>query len=214
MPQKRKNSVETLVVGNLQTNCLLFIKSNRDCLIIDPGDDAEYILNRINDLELNPKAIIATHGHFDHIISVNELKHSLCIPFLMNKKDEKLLLWFRKSTKHFVNKDPGPRPIVDQYLGKIKNSFLDSFSLEVISTPGHTPGSVSLYSENDSLIFSGDLIFKGGFIGRTDLPYSDKKQILKSIEKVLTLPDHTIVYTGHGEHTTIGQFKKEFLKYK
>ena len=177
-------------------------------LIIDPGDDAEYIYNTINTLNLQPQAILATHGHFDHLGAVNELKLAFKIPFCMHQKDEVLLQWFRKSTLHFTKVDPGPAPIIDKYLGTKYLKF------KIILTPGHTPGSVCLYSPKNKIIFVGDLIFKGGGVGRWDFPYADKKLLEKSVQRICKLPDETLVYPGHGEPTTIGEFKKDYLNSK
>jgi len=189
--------IQTLPVGQLKTNCYLFHN-----LIIDPGEAADFIIQKITDLDLKPQAILATHAHFDHIGAVNELKLAFKIPFLMPKKDEVLLKWFRKSALHFTKVDPGPPPKVDKYLGQ------ECFTLKIIPTPGHTPGSVCLYSSKEKIVFGGDLIFAGGGVGRYDLPYADKDILQKSIQKILKLPPETIVYPGHGEPTTIGEFKK------
>jgi len=202
--------IKRVVVGNLQTNCFIaYDDSSKNCLIIDPGDDAEYISSVIRDLELKPVAIIATHAHYDHIIGVNELKVNFDIPFFLHKKDEKLLAWMRKSAKLFGSEDPGPPPKVDKYLEKGSLTFKD-LSFKIINTPGHTPGSVSLYSKTDNMIFVGDLIFENGGVGRTDLPYADKASLDTSIRDILNLPKDTIVYSGHGNDTSIREFKKYY----
>jgi glyoxylase-like metal-dependent hydrolase (beta-lactamase superfamily II) len=199
--------VLTLPVGQLQTNCYL-VSTHQLSVIIDPGDAADFVAQKIAEFDLKPQAILATHGHFDHLGAVNELKLAFKIPFLMHPKDEVLLKWFRKSTLHFTKVDPGPAPTIDKYLG---TKYLD---FKVIPTPGHTPGSVSLHLQEEKIIFGGDLIFKGGGVGRYDLPYADKNTLQKSIEKILKLPAETMVYPGHGESFTIGEFKEDYFNSK
>ncbi|MCK4588253.1 MBL fold metallo-hydrolase [Candidatus Woesebacteria bacterium] len=202
MPQKRR--VKKLVVGQLQTNCyLVFDEKNSEAIIIDPGGDADYIIRTLNDLDVKPTKIVGTHGHFDHILAVNELKLAYKIPFLMSKKDEVLLKWMRKSCKFFTGFDPGPPPKVDKYLNKLLE--VGDLKFEIIETPGHSPGSVSLYSNKLGIVFVGDVIFAGGGVGRTDFKYSNRKDLEKSIKKLFKLPKNTIVYSGHGEETTIGE---------
>ena len=202
MPQKR--NVKKLVVGQLQTNCyLVFDEKNSEAIIIDPGDGADYIIRILNDLDVKPTKIVATHGHFDHILAVNELKLAYKIPFLMSKKDEVLLKWMRKSCKFFTGFDPGPPPKVDKYLNKLLE--VGDLKFEIIETPGHSPGSISLYSNKLGVVFVGDVIFAGGGVGRTDFKYANRKDLEKSIKKLFKLPKNTIVYSGHGAETTIGE---------
>jgi len=198
--------VEKVVVGQLATNCYLVTDDkSRETLVIDPGDDAELIINRVRDLELKPKQIVVTHGHFDHLLAVNELKTAFEIPFLLSRKDEVMLVWFRKSTQHFVGFDPGPAPIVDAYLRRKIQVF--DIKFKIIETPGHTPGGICLYLKEKNILFSGDTIFAEGAVGRTDYPYCNKNDLSESIKKLMRLPDDTLVYPGHGEETTIGQEK-------
>lgn len=197
--------IKKLVVGQLQSNCyLVFDKTIDKTIIIDPGDDADYIIQTIADLNLKPTKIIATHGHFDHILAVKELKLAYKIPFLMHKKDEVLLKWMRKSCKFFTNFDPGPPPKIDKHL-KDKLTFGHQ-SLDIIATPGHTPGSISLYSNEAGILFVGDLIFAGGGVGRTDFPYTNETDLKKSIKKILKLPKNTTIYSGHGKDFSLTEF--------
>jgi glyoxylase-like metal-dependent hydrolase (beta-lactamase superfamily II) len=190
-----------LTVGQLQTNCyLVYNDQNQEAIIIDPGDDADYIMRVISDLEVKPVKIIATHGHFDHLLAASELKLAFKIPFLMHKNDEALLKWMRKSCQYFCGFDPGPAPKIDEYLeDKLK---IQNEKFKIIFTPGHTPGGVTLYNKTQNIAFVGDTVFKDG-IGRYDFPYSDKEELFKSIQKILKLPKETIIYPGHGERTTI-----------
>jgi len=199
-------TIEKVVVGQLATNCyLVFDDKSRETLVIDPGDDADLIVNRIRDLELKPRGIVATHGHFDHLLAVNDLKMAFEIPFLLSRKDEVMLAWFQKSAQHFVGFDPGPAPTIDKDLGQ--ELSISNFQFSIIETPGHTPGGVCLYSRRESVLFSGDTIFAEGAVGRTDYPYCNHDNLIKSVDRLLQLPPETVVYPGHGADTTIGDEK-------
>lgn len=196
-------------VGQLTTNCyLLHDDKSRDAIVIDPGDDPDFIIQKISDLDLDPKLIIATHAHFDHILAVREIKIAFKIPFAMHELDIDLLKWMRRSTKYFAGFDPGPPPTPDKFLVSNEIIKIGDSSLKIIHTPGHTPGGIALYSKRDEFLIAGDNIFAGGSVGRTDFPYCSKTDLQKSIKKLIALPSETIVYSGHGEETTIGEFKK------
>lgn len=200
--------IETVVTGQMAANCyLVFDEDSGLCTILDPGDDADYISQYLNDLKLKPEQIVATHGHFDHLMAVQELRLSYSIPFLMTEEDSFLLKEMRSSAKHFGDFDPGPPPPIDMKLPFSGEVEMAGAKFEVIPTPGHTPGSVSLYNLEAGVLLAGDVIFAGGGIGRYDFSYSDEKELRKSIDKLLTLPKETIVYPGHGPLTTIGQEK-------
>ncbi len=202
--------IEKLIVGQLQTNCyLVWEKETNEGVIIDPGDDAEYILNRIKDLEIKPKVILATHGHFDHVLGVFELKMALKIPFLIHRKDLFLLKRVDKTADYFTGIKDGFVPSADAFLKENKKiSFGQNSQLKVIETPGHFPGGVAFLSRG--VVFSGDTLFKQG-VGRTDFSYCSQADLIDSIKnKLFKLPDKTIVYPGHGEETTIGEEKKNF----
>lgn len=187
--------VVRLVVGSLQTNCYLaYDLASKKTLIIDPGDDAEYIIRKINDLQLKPIYIIATHGHFDHVLAVTELKLCYNIPFLMHQADLAILRRVQSSSHYFTGHqaDPSPRP--DKFLKEGMKIKFGRSQLEVWHTPGHTPGGVCLYFPG--IIFSGDIIFANG-VGRTDFSYSSKTDLNKSITRILKLPPQTTVYPGH-----------------
>lgn len=203
--------VERLVVGQLQTNCyLVWDKSSGEGVIIDPGDDADLIINRLRDLEIKPLFILATHGHFDHVLASLELKLALGIPFLVHQKDLFLLKRAVDSASHFTDNKEALLPLADKYLQGKEIIIFGSSQLEVQELPGHTPGGVVFLGKN--VVFSGDSLFYHG-IGRTDLSYSSKKDLLEGVHnKLFILPEETIVYPGHGEETTIGEeenFKKK-----
>lgn len=195
-------SIKQLVVGQLRANCyLIWDEETGDGMVIDPGDDADYIARVIADENVSPRVLVATHGHFDHIGAVNELKLSYSIPFLIQEEDEFLVRRMRESARHFTRVDPGPAPTIDGYLD---DTLLFTKTLfQIIKTPGHTPGSVALYSQKNGVAFVGDVIFTGGAVGRTDFSYSSAEDLEKSIKMLLHLPPETTLYSGHGEVTTI-----------
>jgi glyoxylase-like metal-dependent hydrolase (beta-lactamase superfamily II) len=202
------DQVLRLTVGKLASNCYLFTDDKHEATaIIDPGDDAEYIKNVISDKNLKPKCIIATHGHFDHIMAALDLKLTYKIPFCISKKDEFLVKKMKDTAKYFLSFDSGPPPEIDKYLDNQDNIKVGSISLEIISTPGHTPGSVTFYSKKMKVAFVGDLLFKGGGVGRYDFKYASKDDLEKSVKKVLTLDDDTIIYPGHSDETYVGNEK-------
>lgn len=199
--------IETLIVGNLSTNCYLYYSKSKDCIIIDPGDDAEYIIDSITRLSLNPLAIIATHGHFDHILAVDQLKQTYKIPFCCSIKDDFLAKSMKQRAGRWLSRKIYEiSPKIDINLEKIFS--VSDISLKILSTPGHTPGSVCLYLKKENIIFSGDTIFANGSIGRYDFSYSNKLQLEKSIHLILQLTSETKIYPGHGEKTNVKQEKK------
>ncbi len=206
--------IRELVTGQLQTNCLLvFDDQAPDVIIIDPGDDADYISRIIKDINKTPSMIIATHGHFDHVLAATEIKLAYNIPFLMQKEDEFLLKRLQSSTKRFLGLDADIPPPVDKYLKNNDEIKIGKHLLKVIETPGHTPGGISLYCKEENILIVGDTFFEKGGVGRTDFVYSCNTQLRKSVQKLLKLPDKTTVYTGHGGKTTIKEAKTYLRNY-
>jgi glyoxylase-like metal-dependent hydrolase (beta-lactamase superfamily II) len=200
--------IEKLIVGQLTTNCYLVWNNSREVLIIDPGDDAGYIISKILDLKLVPKLILATHGHFDHVIAVTELKLAFNIPFLLAKKDLFLIKEVPQSAEYFVGFKADPVTLPDKFLKNDEIIKIGDIKLKVIGTPGHTPGGICLLGSG--VLFSGDTLFADS-VGRCDFHYGSQQLLNESLRKILKLPESTVVYPGHGEETTIKKVKQWFI---
>ncbi|OGK19264.1 hypothetical protein A3D80_03935 [Candidatus Roizmanbacteria bacterium RIFCSPHIGHO2_02_FULL_40_13b] len=193
-------------LGELQTNCYLLIE-DKECLIIDPADSVEFISEIILREALTPVGILATHGHFDHIMAAGELSLSFNLPLMMHKDDLFLVKRMGETAKHFLGFTP---PIVPPENISFLNPgvlHVTCFELRVIPTPGHTPGSCSFYFPEENAVFTGDTLFKDG-IGAYDHSYSDKDFLFQSLQTLFKLPQDTIVYPGHGSETMIGEERK------
>ena len=173
-------------LGQLQANCYFLIEEN-DLILIDPGDDASFILEEIQRQRLNLNAILATHGHFDHIGVVGEIQQSFDVPFYISKKDLFLVERLNETAKYFLGYNPyflSPKNIKNL---KIVNSLkIKNFKFKIIFSPGHTPGSVCFYLEKEKIIFTGDTLFKDG-VGRTDFSYSSFEDLKDSLKKIFYL---------------------------
>ncbi len=187
-------------LGQMGANCYLLIDEDK-CLIIDPADEANFILEQIQRKKLKPLAMLATHGHFDHVMATGEIQLSFKIPLYICDKDLFLIKRLNKTAEHFLGYNPGVvEPTIIKSL-KADTKF-DDFNFQFIATPGHTPGSVSFYLPQNKVLFSGDTLFKAG-IGRYDFSYSSKSDLDNSLKKLFKLPEDTLVYPGHGEETNI-----------
>ncbi|MFZ2202497.1 MAG: MBL fold metallo-hydrolase [Microgenomates group bacterium] len=193
-------TINTLTVGDLSSNCYL-VSDTDECVIIDPGDDADFITETIINKKLKPTAIVLTHGHFDHVLGCLELKLNFTIPIYLNEKDKKLYTSANQSATHWLKKKTLKVPPIDQFIKEGSKIKIGSESLTVIETPGHTPGSVCFYDGQKNL-FTGDTLFADS-VGRTDFSYSKPLQLTKSLAKLFKLPGETIVYPGHGDSTTL-----------
>lgn len=193
--------IQSLVLGQLDTNCyLVWNKQTLEAIIIDPADDGTAISDQILELQLKPKYIVLTHGHFDHCLGLLEVKLNFGVPILMHQADQFLLDSLPQRAKHWIHQIVPPAPPVDQYLDEGDVIKLGKSTFRVLHTPGHTPGSISLLTDN--LVFSGDTLFKGS-IGRYDFNYSSYKDLQHSLKRLLELPPDMEVYSGHGEMTVI-----------
>ena len=195
--------VHKLAVGTMQSNCYI-VEDDSSCLIVDPGDDADYISNKLISLHLKPIAVIATHGHFDHNMASFELTSSYNIPFYIDKEDKFLIENIASFSSHWLKRDDVLKPEINIF--KENSISMKNVKLKIIKIPGHTPGSVAFYIKSKRIVFSGDLIFEGGGLGRTDFSYSSKPEFSKSIHKILSLPKNTLVYPGHGESFKLSDY--------
>lgn len=193
--------IEKIVVGEMQTNCYVLAEAkNSNSIIIDPGADYEDIRAILDENKLKPKLIINTHGHIDHIGENDKFK----LPVFIHKLDSEFLTDPVKSLSVFFGNSKissaSYRQLEDAEAVELKN-----LKLEVIHTPGHTPGSICL--KIDSVVFTGDTLFFEG-IGRTDFPQGDEEKLVKSIrERLFVLPDDIVIHPGHGPSSTIGHEK-------
>jgi glyoxylase-like metal-dependent hydrolase (beta-lactamase superfamily II) len=196
---------EILPVGPLQCNCsVIGDESTREAMVIDPGDDIARILLLIEKHDLTVKQIVITHAHIDHVGGAMKLRAATGAPILLNQNDYALLKMLDVQATWIGMKDPG-KVEIDNSIGQADTVKSGSLVANVIHTPGHTEGSVCLYFPTESKLIAGDTLFAGS-IGRTDLPGGSSEKIIKSLhEKVMTLPDDTLVVPGHGPLTTIGE---------
>lgn len=201
----KKMKYETLVVGALETNCyLVYCPETRECAVVDPGAESEEIFRLIMKKGLKPIIVLNTHGHVDHVGANRDIKERFDVPLCIHSADSSMLEKSQDSELAlFLEAKDSPAP--DHLLKEGDKIRIGKSFLEVIHTPGHSPGSVSFLG--DGFILSGDTLFSGG-VGRTDFPGGSWRELENSIKnKILTLPDETIILPGHGPSTTVGQEK-------
>lgn len=190
---------------------VLWDSETKDCIIVDPGNwnigEDEILTSFIDKKELNVVKIIATHSHFDHVMGVNFALQKWKVPFVGHKEANLLMPRIPEMAGWFnIRMDP-VSPLTD-YVKEGDSIALGNSTFEVIHVPGHSPGSIVLYCEQQDFMIGADVLFKGG-IGHTEVPYGDLPLLLDGIEKKLfTKPDNTIFYTGHGSSTSIAYEKK------
>lgn len=184
--------IKTITVGQFETNC--YIVTNEDtleCVIVDPGDESNNILNYIEDNKLKPQAIFLTHGHMDHVGAVDSIRSELNIPLYMNKKDD-------GSGNPELFCYPMPADCISYGEGDVIQAA--GLTFHIIETPGHTPGGVCIICED--VIFTGDTLFQGS-AGRADLAGGDMEAELRSLKKICMLPGDYEVYPGHMGPSTL-----------
>jgi glyoxylase-like metal-dependent hydrolase (beta-lactamase superfamily II) len=200
---------EILPVGMLACNCSVFgDEQTREAMVIDPGDNIDEILEIVARHGLEVKAIVITHAHIDHIGGAEKLKAVTGAPVYLNEKDQAIYDQLEMQAAWLFFNDTATTEI---YTPARDGDLLGVGSTEftVLHTPGHTPGSISLWIPAEKKLIAGDTLFRDS-IGRTDLPGGDGRQILVSIrDKFFPLPDETLVIPGHGDATTVGR-EKEF----
>jgi len=196
-----------LPFNSFQENTYILSDETGECIIVDPGNSNERedqkISSYIEKNELKPVMIVNTHGHVDHLLGADYLKKKYNIPFALRREDEFLVDTAPVQGRIYgFNIDEAPS--VDMYLENTETLKFGNSILQIIHTPGHSPGHISIYSKDNKFVITGDVLFMGS-IGRTDLPGGDYKQLMQSIlGKLIPLGTDVTVYPGHGRSSTIG----------
>ncbi len=202
-PQVSELIVRGIVVGVFAENCwVIGSRRTREAIAIDPGDQADEILVMAKDMGVEIKIIANSHAHVDHILGVRDVQRATGARFLMHPDEVAIAQTAPRTAAMFSGQIVEPPPDPDAFLADGDEIDVAGVKLKVIHTPGHTPGSLAFYVEG--MLFSGDTLFQGS-IGRTDLPGGNYEQEMASIiDKLLLLPDETIVLPGHMGETRIG----------
>lgn len=198
--------IQSFTFNPFQENSFVLFNEHKECWIIDPGmsnsNEEQELIAFINSNQLNPKAIINTHAHIDHILGIDFVANNFQIPFFLHEKELPILNNATHTAKMFGFDYEGVKT-VPQFISEKNELLLGSESLEVRFVPGHSPGSIALYSKEGDWVISGDALFAGS-IGRTDLMFGDYDTLIQSIKtQLLVLPENTTVYSGHGSITNI-----------
>jgi len=212
-----KMEIKTLVLGEVSTNCYLVCnRETKECVIIDPAEQADIIIKAAAELGTAPKAVLLTHGHYDHIGAAEQVKEYFHIKIYANGLEQEVLNSPYKNLSEIM----GRRELsieADEYLADGQVLELAGFRIKALSTPGHTKGGMCYYfslnggSMEEQAVFSGDTLFQGS-VGRYDFPTSDGNALFQSIkEKLLCLEEGMKVYPGHGPATSIGEEKPHFV---
>lgn len=218
-------SLFSRAIGQLASNTyLLYDEQTKEGILIDPGEDCQSILEVVSEHNVQVLAIFATHGHFDHLLGLLEVRLATGAEFFLHAKDEFLLARAQKTAQHFLGYLPDPVPTTFTPLIDGARQTLSNFSLQIIHTPGHTPGSTCFYLagdkkikifynnqllDNSGLIFTGDTLLPEE---KTDLShqYSSNKAWYDSIKKIASLPPNTLVLPGHGEAAPLAFYSSIF----
>ena len=190
-------------VGQVATNCYFAInEETKEMLVIDPGDSAQMLAEKIKKEGLKPKAVLLTHGHFDHAMAAEELAELFGIPVYAHEAEKDTLEDSGKNVSIMIGRRDSYH--ADVYVRDEEVLQLAGMELKVLHTPGHTAGGCCYYLEKEKVLFSGDTLFCQS-VGRTDFPGGSMSKLVRSIkEKLMALPDEVRVYPGHMGLTTIG----------
>jgi glyoxylase-like metal-dependent hydrolase (beta-lactamase superfamily II) len=210
--------LERIIVGELHVNCYIYFTGKKECFLIDPGGDSDNIVKRLSALNMVPRAMVFTHGHLDHIAAALDLYTRFAaqnrkVSVAVHKADN---AYFgnharEKHKQIFASMGMAGETLFDTFFQGVpkadlileENATVLDSDLAIIHTPGHTKGSICLYSENRKILFTGDTLFCEG-IGRSDLPGGDAKALSASIiKKLYTLPPETRIFPGHGPQSTL-----------
>jgi hydroxyacylglutathione hydrolase len=200
--------VRGVVVGLFRENCWIVGSRRRgEACVIDPGDEPEQILALARDMGVRITRVVASHAHLDHIMAARAIVEATGAPFLLHQADQFIADNLPVSARMLLGQDVPPAPTPDAFPTDGQDLEIAGVTVQVIHTPGHTPGSLCLYAADARLLFSGDTLFRES-IGRTDLPGGDTDEILRSISRRLfSLPADTRVLPGHMQETTIAHEK-------
>lgn len=205
--EKKNIKIITKVLGSVSTNCYFIVNvSNNETVIVDPADNSAAIESVVLENGLKPQAVLLTHGHFDHIMAAKQVRENYTIPVIACDKEKDVI----ENSSYNLSSSFGGSIILEADNYVKDGSILDiaGFSIKVIHTPGHTEGSACYYFSSEDVLISGDTLFCES-VGRSDFPTGSSSQIIRSVkEKLMVLPDETIVYPGHGDSTTIEYEKK------
>jgi hydroxyacylglutathione hydrolase len=200
--------LKTYVVGALKTNAYLVgCERTREAMLIDPGAEAARLLRGAKDEDLQIKRIVLTHFHFDHLLAAKEVRAKSAARLAIHEAEAELLA--NPPSLFRVFHPSIPRDVVaDDLLRDGDHLHIGDLDVEVLHTPGHSPGGISLWIATERVSFSGDALFREG-LGRTDFPGCDHEALIRSIrDKLFSLPDETRVYPGHGPATTVGHERR------
>ncbi|PCJ20304.1 MAG: MBL fold metallo-hydrolase [Candidatus Cloacimonadota bacterium] len=200
--------IESFAVGPLGCNCsILACEDTREAIIIDPGDEVEKIKSILNKYDLKVKYLLHTHAHFDHISAAGPLKREGYGEILLHKDDTFLYDMLEEQGRWFGIETP-KKDVVDKNIVHKDEIEFGNHKIDVLHTPGHTPGSCCFCLKEKNILFSGDTLFAGS-VGRTDLPGGDSKQMEDSIKShLMSISDDYKIITGHGESTTLSKEMK------
>lgn len=201
--------VATLPTGKWKENCYVVYDKNRVAAVIDPGEDAEIILEFLHKQTLKVAAVLNTHAHYDHVGAVSSIKKTFAARFYLHRGDFKLLSQANFYRLIFEGERTVEVPEVDGDLAEKQALCFGEIDVRVLLTPGHTAGSVSFLI--DDKIFTGDTII-GRKPGRTDLPGGNKTELESSVQRLLELPPQTLLYPGHGKPVTIEEIQRSMAQ--
>ena len=199
--------IQNLVLGMVATNCYFLLNADtKEMILVDPADEAEAIEEKVNAMGGRPVAVLLTHGHFDHILGLDTLLKLWQVPVYVEEEDQEILMDTQLNQSAIYTAGytfSGARSVRD---GEVLS--LAGYDFQVFHTPGHTRGGCCYYVASEHVLFSGDTLFQNS-VGRTDFVNSSTSDLIRSIrEKLLPLPDDTVVYPGHMGETTIGHERK------